>query len=64
MHHHSFSFSTGIQSTDMAQFTTDSRQPELLIKMPTLENLKKELRYATEYLSAHKLYHSSKWYFK
>lgn len=29
--------------------------------MPRLEVIEKELRFSTQYLSAHKLYHSSKW---
>ena len=39
------------------------KNENLSIKMPELNELRKELRYNTQYLSAHKLYYSSKWYF-
>lgn len=58
---HSFGFPTSMTNPEMGHFTIDSRQPELFVKMPTSNVLKKELRYATQYLTAHKLYHSAKW---
>lgn len=35
---------------------------KLIIKIPETSVVKNELRYATQYLTAHKLYHSAKWY--
>ncbi|KAL4478389.1 hypothetical protein ABPG74_006624 [Tetrahymena malaccensis] len=36
-------------------------QDKIFVKLPNLEVLRAELRYASQYLSAHKLYHSAKW---
>jgi len=59
--HHPFGFPTSMTNPDLGYFSSDSRQPELSVKMPSPSTLKKELRYATQYLTAHKLNHSSKW---
>lgn len=57
--YHSFGQPSSMMNPDMSHFTTEER---LLVKMPSANVLKNELRYATQYLTAHKLYHSAKWY--
>jgi len=59
----SFGFPSSMTNLEFGHFAPDSRHPELFVKIPSTNTLKKELRYATQYLTAHKLYHSAKWYF-
>lgn len=56
--YHSFGQPSSMLNPDMSHFTTEER---LLVKMPSANVLKNELRYATQYLTHHKLYHSAKW---
>ena len=60
--YHQFGFPTSMNTSDLGHFSVDARQPELFVKMPSSNALKRELRFATQYLTAHKLYHSAKWY--
>ena len=49
---------TTVINLDLSKYLLNEK---LLVSMPKVSELKKELRYATSFLNAHKLYQSAKW---